>query len=709
MAGKVNTPILEAALEYLSHGLSVIPTRKDKKPSISWKPYQDRRPTVDEATKWWTSYPAAGIGIILGTVSGGLWALDCDTDEAIEWLIKSDAPHTPRRCKTGRGLHAYFRSPEGVDVKNTQSVLAPNIDTKGEGGYVIAPPSIHAGGGRYEWIEAGPWEDVPEWVPPLTLFEQKQEATRPAATPVNGNLGLNLVGVRAFGDYPPAAQGQRNSKLAQYAGERFAQGNTEGQVLDWALNWNQHNLPPLPEKDVRRTVASIAKAHLRNHGSRPQAPALIEIPETPPEPMPQPDDEIPASILKPGGVIEMIMDYIEKSTVASFPLFSMAAALTLVGTLIGQKVMTETGLRTNLYIFALAPSGTGKNAPISAIKRLLTEADCYGSLGPGHLASDAALVSSLANRADLDNPAMMLLIDEIGDLIGSVKNKSNLSKNGLIHLLKEMHSSTDAIYTKDYANSEKNQTINYPHLSFYATGVPLRFWGNLSHDDITDGFLPRSLVFSVDIEIKKKRKISVGLPPTELIEAVKKLSQLKMVYAGDLQKTMIPSVIGKTPEAEAVFDQWDNHLITMQNKYRLDNSGRGAIYNRAAEHAHKIALIHAVSLAGGLPEKVGLVSTRFSIEFLNWCLNHMIGHINANLSHNEHDALCKRILALVDKKKCVTKREIYKGIHGGTPKMVEDAIKILEEAGELKPDSAKRKNGHTTLVWTRPKDEGPNA
>ena len=51
---------------------------------------------------------------------------------------------------TARGRHLYFRTPE-VPVRNTASKIAPGIDTRGDGGYVLAPPSIHPSGRRYAW------------------------------------------------------------------------------------------------------------------------------------------------------------------------------------------------------------------------------------------------------------------------------------------------------------------------------------------------------------------------------------------------------------------------------------------------------------------------------------------------------------------------------------------------------------------------------
>lgn len=695
MPGDKLTTVLKAALQYRAEGRSVLPLI-NKKPKVYWKDLQSRLATEEELTEWFGRNPSLQIAMVMGRVSGGLWVMDADGRAAVDWM-KENAPPTTVHVNTRRGRHAYYLMPPEVEIRSGANVIpelkkstGDQIDIKGEGGYTVVPPSAFQGG-EYRWeISGAGWDGLTVWQPPSVQ----------TASALRADGGFDLSGVQIFGDLSPVDDGQRNAKLASIVGRFINEGMSLEAILVWAAGWNRQNNPPLEPEVLSTTVESIARTHIRNHGSLPARPVQIEeLPE------PKKDDGCPDRILKPGGLLQNIMDYIEKSSVTSFDLFSMAAALTAVGTLVGQKVMTETGLRTNLYVFALAPSGTGKNSPIAAIRKLMFEANCSRLIGPSHLASDAALVTSLAARESVDDLAMLLLIDEIGDLIGAVKNKNNLAKSGLIHLLKELYSATDTIYVKSYADKKNEVTINYPHLSFYATGVPLRFWGNLNHDDVIDGFLPRSLVFSVDLKVKKKKKPLIAAPPAPLVDSVKALFQIEGAYTGNTRSVPVPAMVCKTPEAEDYFDRWDDHLVDLQNKYRQSEDGRGAIYNRAAEHVHKIALIHAVSLAGGLPEKVELASVKYAIDLVDWCLPQMVKHIADNVNYNEQDGLRKRILAMVDRKGSIAKRDIYINLHGCNSKMAEDAIKILEESGELVLAEVEKKNGRAAYVWVRPQPE----
>lgn len=157
--------MLDAALTYIAAGLSVIPIDPQTKrpysgllPTVdgrrSWKPFQERIASEHEIRKWF-SRPRINIGIVCGAVSGGLIVLDFDVhaDTVYPQFLK----HCPWAVelpvvKTGKGYHLYLRTdaPEGNQDLAKDRAGHVLIQTRGEGGYVLAPPSIHPSGARYE-------------------------------------------------------------------------------------------------------------------------------------------------------------------------------------------------------------------------------------------------------------------------------------------------------------------------------------------------------------------------------------------------------------------------------------------------------------------------------------------------------------------------------------------------------------------------------
>lgn len=103
---------------------------------------------------WWSTWPQANIAIVTGAASsvaaggGSLVVLDVDGPEGVAFMAEHALPAT-LTASTGKGHHYYFAGPAGL--KNTQGKLARHLDTRAENGYVIAPPSLHASGRRYEW------------------------------------------------------------------------------------------------------------------------------------------------------------------------------------------------------------------------------------------------------------------------------------------------------------------------------------------------------------------------------------------------------------------------------------------------------------------------------------------------------------------------------------------------------------------------------
>lgn len=272
--------MLEQALIYRSKGFSVIPiagTRyakgkseeekidSSKKPLVSWSKYQKELPTEEEITSWWTTYPEANIGIITGSISG-IAVIDMDTPEAVEYG-KKNFPKTPT-VKTGKGAHAYFQYREGVRNQQNKKEL-PGIDIRGEGGYVVAPPSVHYSGNKYTWAEGLGLDVVPmAEFPDLIMqslgistpysnvlqFEKLDETDKTDETDMLSKKDYFWGGV---------SEGGRNNAMAQFAGDLFQKGMSFEEVLHLCGLQNQSYKPPMDDKEVFNVVKSIQKTDQR--------------------------------------------------------------------------------------------------------------------------------------------------------------------------------------------------------------------------------------------------------------------------------------------------------------------------------------------------------------------------------------------------------------------------------------------------------------
>lgn len=160
--------IHDYAMLYALKGFSVIPLQhKDKRPMLrSWEPYKTTPPTADEIDQWFLNN-TRNIGIVTGAVSGVI-VLDIDGQEGFEALAAivsrfGDLPPTWVSA-TGKGHHYIFKYPN-VPIRNSANRQL-SIDFRGDGGYIVAPPSIHPSGSTYQWIHDQSIDiaDAPSWL-----------------------------------------------------------------------------------------------------------------------------------------------------------------------------------------------------------------------------------------------------------------------------------------------------------------------------------------------------------------------------------------------------------------------------------------------------------------------------------------------------------------------------------------------------------------
>jgi hypothetical protein len=141
---------LNAALRYRKvHQFSVIPVRPDKHPYIKWEEFQKRLPSEQEIREWFTRWPSAMVGIVTGTLSK-VCVIDRDTPEAKERLdeVLPDSLLFPIADTPRGGDHGYFVMDEPL---GNNAGAIPGVDFRGEGGFIIAPPSVNGAGRAYRW------------------------------------------------------------------------------------------------------------------------------------------------------------------------------------------------------------------------------------------------------------------------------------------------------------------------------------------------------------------------------------------------------------------------------------------------------------------------------------------------------------------------------------------------------------------------------
>ena len=126
------------------------------------------------------------------------------------------------------------------------------------------------------------------------------------------------------------------------------------------------------------------------------------------------DNNLPLDLQHPGGFAEATMDWINETAVCPQPIFALASALCLAGTLYGRHVKDESGQRTNLYVMGVGFTSCGKDHALKAVARALDACEASG-LRLGQVTSDSAVEYALRRE-----PRFAMLIDEAGHFFSSV-------------------------------------------------------------------------------------------------------------------------------------------------------------------------------------------------------------------------------------------------------------------------------------------------
>lgn len=148
--GSANAAFYNAAVEYAARGWCILPMTAKKSVALgAYKQFQTRRPTAAELAEWFGRAGIAGLGVMCGMVSGGLYCRDFDNAGAYEaWKAAYPAlAAVLPTVRTARGYHVYARWGEPV-----KTAAFDDGELRGEKAFVALPPSRHPSGTVYEWI-----------------------------------------------------------------------------------------------------------------------------------------------------------------------------------------------------------------------------------------------------------------------------------------------------------------------------------------------------------------------------------------------------------------------------------------------------------------------------------------------------------------------------------------------------------------------------
>jgi len=642
-----------AALRYAALGYPVFPCAPGGKTPITPHGFQDATTDAAQIEAWWKKNPNANVAM----PTAGLLVIDVDGAEN-PWpkdpVKAQELSHCVVSLTPRGGRHYIFRQPTGTSWSNTAGKIAPKVDTRANGGYIVVPPSI-VEGKSYRWAEKSELEiapgDLPEppkWL--VTLLDGLGDLFAGDSSWRNGDAAAPPDTWAAPRDENPPLDsnviptGQRNATLARLAGTVRRVGMSREEIQAALERANQDRCrPPLSPREVERIAASISRyepdqvavAVAENHWAQ-DAVQVAPSDDSAPDifnPGPLPDE-----LLRVPGFVSEVMDHCLSTAPYPNVVMAFAGALALQAVLAGRKVRDPGNNRTNLYLLGLAHSSAGKEHPRKVNIEILHAIGLSNHVA-GRFASGEGVQDAL-----FCEPCMLFQTDEIDGMLQSINKARDARYENIMGTLLTMYSAANSVFPmRRKAGKESAGVIDQPCLVVFGTAIPNHYYEALSERMLTNGFFARMII----LESGKRsagQEPTLEPPPRRVLETAKWWADFRS-GTGNLENWHpVPRVAPITHEAADILIE--NRLEAEAEYAKAEASGDTvgtAVWGRVTEHARKLALIYAVSENRAHPE-IGKKAARWARRFVMHQARRMLFMTQAHVAANPFHAECLKFL-----------------------------------------------------------------
>lgn len=358
------------------------------------------------------------------------------------------------------------------------------------------------------------------------------------------------------------------------------------------------------------------------------------------------------------GLVDTITEYTMATSHYPNRGLAFAGAISMVASMIGQKVVDSVGTRPNIYMLALAPSASGKNAPRITNKRIAVELELHHKLA-----------DKVASREGLEDfvgatGSCLLQYDEFDALFTTAASKGDSAgrAENIVSMLLDMYSSSSSIYKKRLkANETTPEVIHNPHLNILATAIPEFLYSSMNEAMLTNGLLSRMMVIESEpisrSDIMKSRGnhyINSNFGETqlshELVDELTFWNSMDATIAGiGFEAQVIPHTRSAGELAfryQAEYnDKYDEAVLTGRQV-------EASVYGRATENMNKLALIAGCSRHMSTRKlEIDACDVECAKRMVDYLIHALLTQTEAHVATGSFDKDVKRMLRFVSESK----------------------------------------------------------
>ena len=353
---------------------------------------------------------------------------------------------------------------------------------------------------------------------------------------------------------------------------------------------------------------------------------------------------VPDKLLSIPGFIDDVVKLSMQSAPYPNRVLSFTGALALLAFLVGRKVQDKRDNRSNIYLIALADSGTGKDHPRKVNFNIAFRAGVAGAIGDA-FASGEGLEDAL-----FMHPSMLFQADEFDCIFNTLKYSKDNRAESINEKLLKFYGASNTIYPlrKKASAKKKDGTVHEiahivnPNLVLLGTAIPQYFYESLSRRVLENGLVARCII----VEAGKRGEAGNPQPITpsdSLIRAATYLANLD-VNGNLTNEYPKPLIITETPEATAALREVQQECDRRYNFYEAQNEGAAkALWARAHEKVCKLAMLHGISSNVYNP-LITDKSVKWAWKFIDHLTQRMLYMADRYVYENIFDEKCQRAI-----------------------------------------------------------------
>ncbi|WP_197203800.1 bifunctional DNA primase/polymerase [Crateriforma conspicua] len=671
------------------------------------------------------------IGLILGEPSGWLVDVDLDCPEAIE-LADQYLPPTPAttgRPSSPKSHRWYIAAGATTDKHPDPSDGSMIVELRSTGGQTVVGPSIHPDGEPYDNLNAEP-ATVPapmlaacvKALADAVIVKRGVQVANPIpAARSEPTADVERRAIAYLSAMPPAISGSSGHSQTFAAATALVHGfgiEPERALAILQSDYNPRCSPPWSDRELQHKIDQAAtKPHDRPFGwLRDEAPitstddpvdlsgfmakqnvVIASEPKDRTASLTTDPGRLPERMFDVPGFVRRVMDF----TLANAPYpndaLAFCGAMALQSYLAGRKVATTGDLRTNIYLLALAGSGTGKEFPRKVNSQVLFQIGETQSLGD-KFASGEGIQDALAR-----SNKMLFQNDEMDGVLRQINLDRDSSRESIPNILLTLYTSAGDFYPlRVKANQKEAGHVDQPHLTLFGTATPKFFYESLSQRMLSNGFFARLNIIDVGKRGKGQTPGSARDLPEGVLETAKWWADFHPGSGNFMDVHPRPLRVPFTPDAETAIT--DLRLQTEVEYDKADDAGdevARAAWSRTCEHAKKLALIYAVS-ENHMQPKISLDAVRWASEFSLHQTRRQLYLASVHVAENPFHKECLKFLNKLaeSKDKTMARRELMRAMKLKAAEF-DQVVMTLVQQGEIEPTtiqtSARTTQGYTAI------------